>query len=214
MIAPLNRLMAVSVLVGTLAACSGSPPMSPHPAGKATCALCAFLGDDRYTAADAEGPSGEASPDSTQADSIAADSTQADSIADSTLADSSLFSDSDLWDFLGDDRYTVADPLGVFAFAEEVEDLHYTAGVEIVPVVLPEARRGEGEVTYRVSELPRGLLFDAATRTISGTPEDTTDGAVEVSYAAEDSAGASATATFCITVNPCFGCNWVFWDFL
>ena len=101
------KCLVFLVLVGTLAACSGSPPMSPHPAGKATCALCAFLGDDRYTAADAEGPSDEASPDSTQADSTAA-----------------------------------ADQLMAFAFAEEVEDLHYTVGTENFPVVLPEAVGG------------------------------------------------------------------------
>ena len=180
------------VLVGTLTACSGSPPMSPHPAGKATCALCAFLGDDRYTVADAEEPSDEASPDSTQADSTTADSTQ---------ADSSLFSDSDLWDF-----YTAAAQLMALAFAEEVEDLVITVEISIYPVVLPEAVGGEGEVTYRVSELPEGLSFDAATRTISGTPKYV--GTVEVSYLAEDSAGASATLTFCITVNPCLCDNW------
>ena len=174
------KLLVFLVLVGTLAACSGSPPMSPHPAGKATCALCAFLGDDRYTT------------------------------ADSTPADSSLFSDPDLWDFLGDDRYTAADQLMAFAFAEEVEDLVCTVGMAIYPVVLPEAVGGEGEVTYRVSDLPEGLLFDAAARTISGTPEDATDGAVKVSYLAEDSAGTSATLTFCITVNPCLCDDWSF----
>ena len=147
------KLLVFLVLVGTLAACSGSPPMSPHPAGKATCALCAFLGDDRYTA---------------------------------------------------------ADQLMAFAFAEEVEDLVCTVGMAIYPVVLPEAVGGEGEVTYRVSDLPEGLLFDAAARTISGTPEDATDGAVKVSYLAEDSAGTSATLTFCITVNPCLCDDWSF----
>ena len=192
------------VLVGTLVACSGSSPVSPPPAGKATCALCAFLGDDRYTAADAEGPSDEASPDNTQADSTA---------ADSTPADSSLFSDSDLGDFLGDDRYTAADQLMAFAFAEEVEDLMYTICFwDEIYLVLPEAVGGEGAITYRVSGLPEGLSFDAATRTISGTPEEPTDGAVEVSYLAEDSAGASATLTFCITVYWAICDSWDFWD--
>ena len=196
------KCLVFLVLVGTLTACSGSPPMSPHPAGKATCALCAFLGDDLYTVADAEEPSDEASPDSTQADSTAADSTQANSTAaDSTQADSSLFSDSDLWDF-----YTAATQLLALAFAEEVEDLVITVETRIYPTVLPEAVGGEGEVTYRVSELPEGLSFDATTRTISGTPkyEET----VEVSYLAEDSAGASATLTFCITVNRCLCSYW------
>ena len=89
-----------------------------------------------------------------------------------------------------------------FAFAEEVEDQAYTAGTAITDLVLPEATGGEGEVTYSVSELPAGLSFDASTRTISGTPEAATDGAVEVTYTAQDSAGATATLTFSITVNP------------
>ena len=89
-----------------------------------------------------------------------------------------------------------------FGFAEEVEDQAYTAGTAISALVLPEATGGEGEVTYRVSGLPAGLAFDAATRTISGTPEAATDGAVEVTYTAQDSAGATATLTFSITVNP------------
>ena len=92
----------------------------------------------------------------------------------------------------------------VFGFAGEVEDQAYTAGTAIPALQLPEATGGEGAITYRVSELPAGLSFDAAdaaTRTISGTPEAATDGAVEVTYTAQDSAGA-ATLTFSITVNP------------
>ena len=61
-----------------------------------------------------------------------------------------------------------------------------------------------------MSELPESLSFDAATRTISGIPEASTDGAVEVSYLAEDSAGASATLTFFITVNVGFGDEFLF----
>ena len=89
-----------------------------------------------------------------------------------------------------------------FAFAKEVEDQAYTAGTTITPLVLPEATGGEGEVTYRVSDLPAGLAFDAATRTISGMPEAATDGAIEVTYTAEDSTGAAVTLAFSITVNP------------
>ena len=68
--------------------------------------------------------------------------------------------------------------------------------------MLPEATGGEGEVTYRVLGLPAGLSFDASTRTLSGTPEAATDGAVEVTYTAQDSTGAAAGLTFSITVNP------------
>ena len=89
-----------------------------------------------------------------------------------------------------------------FGFAEEVEDQAYTAGTTISALVLPEAVGGEGTITYRVSELPEGLSFDDSTRMISGTPEAVTDGAVEITYTAQDSAGVAATLTFSITVNP------------
>ena len=88
-----------------------------------------------------------------------------------------------------------------FGFAAEVKDQAYTADTAITALQLPEATGGEGAITYRVSELPAGLSFDAATRTISGTPEAATDGAVEVTYTAQDSTGAVATLTFSITVN-------------
>ena len=83
-----------------------------------------------------------------------------------------------------------------------VEDQEYTAGTAISALVLPEATGGEGEITYSVSELPDGLSFDAATRTLSGTPEAATDGAVEITYTAEDNTGVTASLTFFITVNP------------
>ena len=89
-----------------------------------------------------------------------------------------------------------------FGFAGEVEDQVYTAGTAITALVLPEAVGGEGEVTYHVLGLPAGLSFDATTRTISGTPTAATDGPVEVTYLAQDSAGAAAILTFFITVNP------------
>ena len=42
-------------LVLTLVACSDPAPVAPHPAGKANCALCGFLGDEDYTIADGQG---------------------------------------------------------------------------------------------------------------------------------------------------------------
>ena len=88
-----------------------------------------------------------------------------------------------------------------FAFAGEIADQAYTASTAIRVLQLPEATGGEGEVSYRVLGLPAGLSFDPATRTISGTPEAATDGAVEVAFLAEDS-GATVALTFSITVNP------------
>ena len=89
-----------------------------------------------------------------------------------------------------------------FAFASTVDDQAYTEGGEITPLVLPEATGGEGAIAYRCFDLPAGLVFDADTRTLSGTPTAATDGAVEVTYLAQDSAGTGITLTFSITVNP------------
>ena len=77
----------------------------------------------------------------------------------------------------------------------------YTAGTAIQPLVLPAALGGEGAITYRVSDLPAGLSFDAATRTISGTPEAATDGAVSVTYTAT-AGDESLSLMFTITINP------------
>ena len=81
-----------------------------------------------------------------------------------------------------------------------VDDQEYTAGTAIADMVLPEASVGTGDITYSVSELPAGLSFDADTRTISGTPEAASDGAVDVTYTAT-SGEATVTLTFSITVN-------------
>ena len=45
--------------------------------------------------------------------------------------------------------------------------------VAIEPLTLPEATGGDGDLTYALTpELPRGLVFDPATRTLSGTPAE------------------------------------------
>ncbi len=76
-------------LVGTWwIGCSDSAPVASRPAGKATCSLCEFLGDDTYTAAD--GQAAPESPDTTQTDAETdADSTQtaAETDADGTQTD-------------------------------------------------------------------------------------------------------------------------------
>ena len=47
----------------------------------------------------------------------------------------------------------------------------YAAGTAIEPLELPAASGGRGALTYSVSaNLPAGLSFDPATRTIAGTP--------------------------------------------
>ncbi len=85
------------------------------------------------------------------------------------------------------------------AFASDAGDFAGTAGEVLTAVALPAADGGSGDVAYSVSELPAGLSFDAATRTVSGTPE--VAGVTEVTYTATDSAGATAELTFSITIN-------------
>ena len=87
-----------------------------------------------------------------------------------------------------------------FRFAAAIADQEYTVGAAIPPLVLPTATGGTGELSYGVSGLPAGLTFDAATRTISGTPTAATDGAVTVTYTVIDEAGNTTVATFSITV--------------
>ena len=67
-------------------------------------------------------------------------------------------------------------------------DQMYTAGSAITPLVLPAASGGTGALTYSLLGLPAGLVFDGATRTISGTPSAATDGAVEIFYTVTDEA--------------------------
>ena len=90
----------------------------------------------------------------------------------------------------------------VFGFAEEVEDQAYTAGTAIAALVLPAASGGTGALTYSISSLPAGLVFDAATRTIAGTPSAATDGAVDILYTVTDEADNTDSLIFSITVNP------------
>ena len=100
-----------------------------------------------------------------------------------------------------------------FGFAAEVDDQTYTAGTAIDDLVLPAASGGTGALTYSIlSVLPAGLSFDAATRTISGTPSAATDGAVEVTYLVTAEGGAAAVLTFSITVNPALSSSFGFAD--
>ena len=89
------------------------------------------------------------------------------------------------------------------AFADNtaIPDQSYTAGTTITPLVLPAASGGTAPLVYSVSALPAGLVFDAATRTLSGTPTAATDGALIVIYTVIDSGGSAAVLTFNITVN-------------
>ena len=98
-----------------------------------------------------------------------------------------------------------AEPSLGFADGTAIADQQYTAEQAITALVLPAALGGTGDLTYSVSALPAGLSFDAATRTITGTPSEATDGEVTIIYTVIDGAGAAAALTFSITVNPPLG---------
>ena len=64
---------------------------------------------------------------------------------------------------------------------------------------LPAAAGGNGDLTYSLDMNVPGLNFDAASRTLSGTPTDT--GVYRLVYQVEDIDGDSAELTFHITVD-------------
>ena len=75
----------------------------------------------------------------------------------------------------------------------------YTASVgSPFSQVLPAATGGDTPLGYTVDDLPTGLSFTEATRTIAGTP--TTVEAPTVTYTVRDADGDEATQTFAITV--------------
>ena len=88
----------------------------------------------------------------------------------------------------------------VFAVGASIADQTYVVDAAIADWMLPEASGGAGELTYSVSALPVGLEFDAVTRMLGGTPTETTDGAVGITYTVTDANSVTATLTFSITV--------------
>ncbi len=86
---------------------------------------------------------------------------------------------------------------------QTVEDQTYTQDEAIDPLTLPEATDGNGALTYGISpELPAGLNFDAATRTLGGTPT-AAQAATTYTYTVADSDGnreASDTATLTFSI--------------
>ena len=92
-----------------------------------------------------------------------------------------------------------------------VSDRSYKQNSPIEPLVLPAAEGGEGQLAYSLSPaLPSGLSFDAATRTLSGTPAEASSSSY--TYTATDADAAdpgSASLTFTLAVaadlSPGFG---------
>ena len=78
---------------------------------------------------------------------------------------------------------------GVFG----VDDQTYEVGKAIEPLELPAVTGGTPPLTYSLSpELPAGLTFDPATRTLSGTPT-AASAATVYTYTVTDAANASAS---------------------
>ena len=93
-----------------------------------------------------------------------------------------------------------------------IADQSYTENTPIDALTLPAATGGDGPLTYALEPaLPAGLAFDAATRTLSGTPREA-GAAVTYTYTATDADAVdpdSASLTFAIAVGedlvPSFG---------
>ena len=80
-----------------------------------------------------------------------------------------------------------------------IPDQVWTADSGIEPLQLPAASGGDGEVTYSLSpQPPAGLSFDAASRTLSGTP--TTAGRIAYTYTATDADGDEDIRSFTIVI--------------
>ena len=83
-------------------------------------------------------------------------------------------------------------------FSDMVADQTVTEG-EVMPLLtLPEASGGDGDLTYSLSPEVPGVTFDAAARTLSGTP--TAAGDYALSYRVEDSDGDVDVLSFTVTV--------------
>ena len=81
-----------------------------------------------------------------------------------------------------------------------IADQSYTRGVEIAALTLPSSSTGNGPLTYSLSPaLPAGLSFDAATRTLSGTPTGL-QASTSYTYKVVDANADEATQSFNITV--------------
>ncbi len=87
-----------------------------------------------------------------------------------------------------------------FGLGAVVGDQAFTVGRVIDPLTLPAATSGDAPLTYSLMPLPDGLSFDAATRTLTGTPT-TEQSKITHTYAVADSDGDVATLEFGITIN-------------
>ena len=95
-------------------------------------------------------------------------------------------------------RFTIAVVDGLSFGAQTVATKSFAQATTIEPVTLPEAAGGSGTLSYALTPNVPGLLFDSATRELSGTP--TTAGTWSMTYQVTDGAGDMASLNFTITV--------------
>ncbi len=87
-------------------------------------------------------------------------------------------------------------------------DKNYTRGIAITDLRLPAATGGTEPLTYTLTApggLPAGLIFNASTRILSGTPS--TRGTTTLTYRVSDTNGASTNMTFRVMVNTGLALN-------
>ena len=90
--------------------------------------------------------------------------------------------------------------IGVHTASADEHIRTYEVGTAIEPLTLPEVTGGTPPITYDLTPaLPAGLTFDAATRTISGTPLAASP-ATEYAYTVTDGANASDSLPITIEV--------------
>ena len=96
---------------------------------------------------------------------------------------------------------TPAAPAERLSFGDaSIEDQRYRQHAAIPPLALPAAAGGVGAVTYALSPaLPAGLVFDAASQTIGGTPAVATSPAT-YTYTATDSAASPDQVSLSFTL--------------
>ena len=79
----------------------------------------------------------------------------------------------------------------------------FVVNTPIAPRALPVATGGTSPYTYTLSPLPSGLIFNSATRELSGTPS--VAGTTTTTYTATDTGSRTATLTFTIEVRAASG---------
>ena len=90
------------------------------------------------------------------------------------------------------------DRFPTFRASAPTGDLTYTVGTAIGALTLPEGSGGNGALRYGLSPAVPGLTFDAATRTLSGTPGAA--GTYAMIYTAVDADGDADSLGFTIAV--------------